>query len=176
MFVVVTGGSGSGKSAYAEQNILDFGDKKRYYVATMECMDEESKIRIARHRAMRADKQFETLECARDLDKLVLKEQDSVVLLECMSNLCANEFFDGEDHRPEETADKIMQGLQNLKEQCRHLVVVTNEIFSEAADTDIYTRGYLECLGRINCRMAEKADCFIEVVYGIPLKHKTEKG
>lgn len=175
MFVVVTGGSGSGKSAYAEQRVLKFGNKKRYYVATMECMDDESKIRIARHRAMRADKGFETLECPRNLEQLVLKERNSVVLLECMSNLCANEFFDGADHLPEETADKIMLGLQNLKEQCCYLVVVTNEIFSDAADIDTYTGGYLECLGRINCSMAEKADCFTEVVYGIPLVHKTEE-
>ena len=35
MFRVVTGGSGSGKSAYAEQCVLDFGPAKRIYIATM---------------------------------------------------------------------------------------------------------------------------------------------
>lgn len=175
MFWVVTGGSGSGKSAYAEQKVVEFGNRKRYYVATMECMDEESKNRIRRHRNMRAGKQFETLECFRNLEKIKLKEKKCVVLLECMSNLCANEFFDGQDHTPAETADKILLGLENILRQCEHLVVVTNEIFSDASDLDEYSLKYLECLGMINSRMAGIADGFAEVVYGIPLIHKKKK-
>ena len=62
MFHVVTGGSGSGKSAYAEQCILDFQGENRIYIATMYPFDEESHRRIARHRAMRAEKKFTTIE------------------------------------------------------------------------------------------------------------------
>lgn len=51
MFHVVTGGSGSGKSAYAEQCILDFQGENRIYIATMYPFDEESHRRIARHRS-----------------------------------------------------------------------------------------------------------------------------
>lgn len=36
MIHLVTGGSGSGKSAYAEQCILDFGGTRRVYIATMQ--------------------------------------------------------------------------------------------------------------------------------------------
>ena len=56
MFHVVTGGSGSGKSAFAEQCILDCQGNKRIYIATMYPFDEESHRKIARHRAMRAEK------------------------------------------------------------------------------------------------------------------------
>ena len=42
---------------------------------------------------MRADKQFETLERYTDLCGLEVPE-DSILLLECMSNLAANEMFD----------------------------------------------------------------------------------
>ena len=59
MFHVVTGGSGSGKSAFAEQCILDCQGSKRIYIATMYPFDEESYRRIARHRAMRAEKNQE---------------------------------------------------------------------------------------------------------------------
>ena len=62
MFHVVTGGSGSGKSAFAEQCILDCQGNKRIYIATMYPFDEESHRRIARHRAMRAEKKFTTIE------------------------------------------------------------------------------------------------------------------
>ena len=92
MIHVITGGSGSGKSRYAEQQILELGDNRRVYLATMCPYDEESYQRIERHRAMRAEKNFETLECYTDLARLEIPEGCNV-LLECMSNLVANEMF-----------------------------------------------------------------------------------
>ncbi len=168
MFAVVTGGSGSGKSACAEELILSLGERKRYYIATMQARDEEGRARVRRHRAMRADKRFETIECPADLETAAV-EPGSAVLLECMSNLAANEFFDGSSHTPEETAQKILAGLEKLRGQCKDLVVVTNEVFSDGMDYDAGTRAYLECLGRINCAMARRADRVIEVVCGIPV-------
>ena len=103
MFVTVTGGSGSGKSAFAEEQILKFPEKNRLYIATMVCFDEESRQRVKRHRKMRKEKHFDTLECPTDLQKLAL-EPGSTALLECMSNLTANEFFDGKAHTPQATA------------------------------------------------------------------------
>ena len=41
MMTVVTGGSGSGKSAFAEDKIVSFGPAKRIYIATMHPYDEE---------------------------------------------------------------------------------------------------------------------------------------
>ena len=40
MLVVVTGGSGSGKSAFAEETVLSFGEARRIYIATMQAFDE----------------------------------------------------------------------------------------------------------------------------------------
>ena len=42
MLTLVTGGSGSGKSAFAEDRVLSFGDAQRIYIATMHPFDEES--------------------------------------------------------------------------------------------------------------------------------------
>ena len=91
MLTLVTGGSGSGKSAFAEDRVLSFGEAKRIYIATMHPFDEESHKRIERHRKMRAGKGFETVECYTGLKKVRLPESDKdrVVLLECMSNLAA---------------------------------------------------------------------------------------
>lgn len=171
MFMVVTGGSGSGKSAFAEEQLTRLESGGRYYIATMQCADEESRRRVLRHRAMRADKHFHTLECPVGLSELALPSPGSA-LLECMSNLAANEFFDGGRHTPEETADKILLGLRRLKAQCRHLIVVTNEVFSDGCAYEKETRQYLECLGSINCAMSQEADCVAEVVYGIALPVK----
>ena len=46
MMILITGGSASGKSAFAEDKLLSFGDKKRYYLATMAVWDEECRERI----------------------------------------------------------------------------------------------------------------------------------
>lgn len=44
MITLITGGSGSGKSAYAESVITGFGDFERIYIATMYPFDEESNV------------------------------------------------------------------------------------------------------------------------------------
>ena len=161
MMTVVTGGSGSGKSAFAEDKIVSFGPAKRIYIATMHPYDEESHKRVARHQKMRAGKGFETVECYTGLKNLDFPE-NAVVLLECMSNLVANEMYDP-------------SGAKKLSSQVRHLVIVTNEIFSEAASYEGDTIRYQEYLGIINQNIGKMADEVVEVVYGIPIWHKGGK-
>lgn len=172
MMIVVTGGSGSGKSAYAEKRVQEFGEMPRFYIATMENRDEESQKRVDRHRAMRADKHFITVECPYDLQDVQLKER-GVVLLECMSNLVANELFarDGMAHM-EQTVQKILNGAAQLKAQCSHLVIVTNEVFSDGLLYDEWTQQYIKCLGMVNQSLSELADQVVEVVYTIPVMQK----
>lgn len=170
MFITVTGGSGSGKSAFAEQKIVEFGEGKRLYVATMMCYDEESRRRVERHRRMRSDKRFETLECYTDLAHADIPK-DSVVLLECLSNLTANELF-SPGGAGKATEEAIRCGLMHLKELTRDVCVVTNEIFSDGMEYDPETRYYMEVLGNINRYLAEISDACYEVVYGIALRIK----
>ena len=59
MMILVTGGSGSGKSAFAEDCVVSFGKTDRIYIATMYPFDEESRKRVQRHRKMRQGKGFE---------------------------------------------------------------------------------------------------------------------
>ena len=173
MFLVITGGSGSGKSAYAEQCVLDFGPAERIYIATMYPFDEECDRRIRRHREMRRQKQFSTLECYTGLKTADIPE-DSVVLLECMSNLTANEMYQ-EGGAGEQTVEEILAGIRYLLGRVRHLVVVTNEIFSDGIDYDSETMRYQSYLGQINSEMGRMADQVTEVVYGIPITVKGER-
>ncbi|MDO4336685.1 MAG: bifunctional adenosylcobinamide kinase/adenosylcobinamide-phosphate guanylyltransferase [Eubacteriales bacterium] len=170
MMSVVTGGSGSGKSAFAEDRVLSLGEGRRIYIATMYPFDEESKRRVDRHRRMRAGKGFETVECYTGLNEVLLPS-DGIVLLECMSNLTANEMFQ-ENGAKEHTVEEILEGVREIRSQVRHLVIVTNEIFSEAMPYEGETRTYQEYLGKINQELARMADEVVEVVYGIPVYHK----
>ena len=142
MFELIIGGSGSGKSAFAEECVVNFGEMKRIYIATMFPFDKESEKRISRHRQMRAGKGFETVECYTNLKDLKLPP-DCVVLLECMSNLVANEMFQ-ENGAHEYTIEEIVIGIEIIRKQAAHLIVVTNEIFSETqvyeGDTNTYQK------------------------------------
>lgn len=184
MFIVVSGGSGSGKSAYAENRVLEFGETNRIYIATMIAYGEEGQRRVRRHRELRRGKGFLTIEQPLGLCELSLSESMSdaaspdynnsihtTVLLECMSNLAANELFD-EHGSHEDAFAQIEAGIDSLLKQCDNLVVVTNEVFSDGEDYNFEMQTYLSLLGKINCMMAAKADEVIEVVCGIPIMHK----
>ena len=160
MIAVVTGGSGSGKSAYAESLMVGLNALPRYYVATMQPFGKEDYERIQRHREMRNAKQFVTIECPRSIHEIQLPEGSSV-LLECMSNLLANEMYGG-------NVDHIMIGINRLINQCKHLIIVTNEVFSDGIKYASETEQYIRKLGDINRKIADQADYFCEVVYGIP--------
>jgi len=165
MIVLVTGGSGCGKSTWAEKLIASLPDEKRVYIATMQVYDEESVRRVARHRAQRADKGFRTIECEKDLASADI-EEGSIVLLEDLVNLMANEMFDGGD------VERIVPALKALASRCRHLVMVTNDVFSDGVTYAESTQEYLRMLAEINRQAAALADCVVEVVYSIPIAVK----
>lgn len=187
MLWVITGGSGSGKSEYAEKTVVDFyetkfPDGKLYYVATMQSLDEETDKKVARHREMRKGKGFLTIECPMGLGNLAFLKSD-VVLIECMSNLLANEMYhkDGsiksrrnDLHFLREIKENIIEKIWELEKQSGIVLVVTNEVFSDGMDYDEESLSYIEALGYINQQLAKKAVSVVEVVCGIPVWNKKE--
>lgn len=199
MLHIVYGGSASGKSSYAESFAMSLqGEGRLLYIATMYPykwntteIDPETMQRIERHRAMRADKGFDTVECYRHVEHIVAKRQD-VLLLECMSNLLANEMYlepDSDDGGLAETmsevekadsgmsktlspvSKKIVQALVNLSTRVQDVVIVTNDVFSDGGSLtyDESTREYVKNLAEINYALAREAATVTEVVCGIPV-------
>lgn len=200
--IVVMGVSGSGKSEYAENRAAALaGGGPLYYVAAMEPYGEEAARRIRRHRSLRAGKGFTTLECYRDIAKVpdmigASRCREATVLVECMSNLLANEMFSAETgsagqsdtektesvaetvrsaekyqvsaEAAEELADKIAHDILFLNERCGHLVVVTNEVFADGISYENETMVYIKSLGRLNRALVQAAEEAVEVVYTIP--------
>ena len=91
---------------------------------------------------MRAEKKFTTIERYTDLEHLTIP-QGADVLLECMSNLTANEIYQ-EGGAGDNTVKAILNGIHHLLEQAENLVVVTNEVFSDGITYDPETEKYLE--------------------------------
>lgn len=201
MFYIVTGGSASGKSEYAESLAISIEVSQRFYIATMKPWDEEGRRRIQKHRAMRAGKGFETLEIygrcrvqmetddQEDFCENIAEEHwtansknsdsaglskvsgDSAVLLECLSNLTANVFYDP-IYADKDLAQMITEDILDLKKRVKDFIMVTNEIFSDGIIYDPETTRYMQILGQVNQNLAREADRVVEVVYGIPVEIK----
>lgn len=169
MLTLVVGGAASGKSAYAERLVLQTA-LPRYYLATMQVWDAECAARVEKHRRMRAEKQFETLECPLHLGTVHLPARGTA-LLEDLGNLTANELYDPAG-AGEAAASAILDGLGRLAAQCEHLVVVSNEVFSGGANYAGDTDRYLKALAQVNNALAARADAVVRVVCGIPVYHK----
>ena len=174
MLTLVIGGAASGKSAYAEHLAVQSGGP-RYYLATMQVWDAECAARVAKHRAMRAQKQFATVECPQNLH-LVRLPQQGTALLEDLGNLAANELYrpDGSCLPPKQAAEKMLAGIEAIAAQCNHLIIVSNEVFSGGADYAGETDLYLQALAMVNNAVAAKADAVCRVVCGLPTVLKGE--
>ncbi len=169
MLTLVVGAAASGKSEYAEGLVLHTG-LPRYYIATLQVWDAECAARVAKHRRMRAQKQFQTLECPRDLASLRLPCRGTA-LLEDLGNLTANELYSPQGAGPH-TAQAVLRGVEALAAQCQHLVVVTNEVFSGGADYAGDTDLWLQALAQVNNALAARADAVVRVVCGLPVYYK----
>ena len=172
--ILVIGGSGSGKSRYAEEIIVQRTEGKKYYLATMRPEGKEAGERIARHRRMRAGKGFLTLEAAGDLPHLSLPA-GAAALLECVGNLLANEMFGAKKGFPDhQLCCRLTRDILCLDSRCKELIVVSNDVFSSGECYTGETMRYVGCLGQINRQLAARADCVVEVVCGIPCAWKGE--
>ena len=166
---LIYGGSASGKSRCAELAASALPGP-RFYIATMRPWDEECRARIEKHRRQRAGLGFTTIEHYGDLRDLVLPARGTV-LLECMGNLVTNVLF-GPGGPPADPLAAVTAGLARLSAQCSHLIVVSNDVFSEDGGCDGGTRAWLDLLAGANRWMGREFDAVTEVVCGIPVAVK----
>lgn len=199
MMILINGGSSSGKSAFAETLIVEQAKKEEVmaeaagklmrggarktdmrhqpscYLATMIAWDEECRERIRKHRKMREKKNFMTIECPVDLLKAEVPAR-SRCLLECVSNLAANEMYRRDMEDPENCAmERILEGIRMIRKNADFLVVVTNDVSGDQGPYSEETEAYRKLLGGINCTLAGEADEVYEVICGEPVMVKKKK-
>ncbi len=191
MMTLMIGGSGSGKSARAEDYLAAVSEgKQKYYIATMRVYDEEGEKKVERHRRLRSGKGFITIEqptaIQDSLEKMEpgtrtepgtrmepgtrTEPEERTALLECISNLAANEMFSGEEPAAAEAVtERVVEGIRRLKEGLAHLVVVSSNVFEDGIVYDETTMEYIRAMGQINEKLAAMAGRVVEVVAGIPV-------
>ena len=173
MIYLVTGGSGSGKSEYAEHLVMSSGCPVRYYVATMTVYGEEGKAKVLRHQELRRGKGFITVECPVNVNTALSgissnqeedAPEDAALLLECVEEL-GNAAIN-------RLAGKLAGDILSLAPRVRDMVIVTNEVASDGITYDPGTDQYIRLMGLVNRRLGACFHQVVEVVYGIPVGWK----
>ena len=185
MICLVLGTSNSGKSLFAEEISMKTGDSVRLYLATMKICDEEGIKRVKRHREQREGKGFVTIESEYNIPEAVTSlenPKETTVLLECVSNLVANELYENPDRRryqahtlgkdkaddmEDSLADEIAEEIKGLASRVHNLVIVSNEYDKDGESYDDSTRCYVRMLSKVNDRIK----AFSDKVYDLRKDH-----
>ena len=172
MIIFVLGKPDSGKSLKAEELATKSGAKHKIYIATMKVMDQAGEERVKRHRRQRAGKGFETMEIPMKISlslPILCKPkeavpEETVILLECLSNLVGNEMHDNpmkQNLDEQEFAKELINEI-GLLSKAASLLIVVGTMYEIKEDFDEETRKYIRYLNRTNEEMKKISDRIIE--------------
>ena len=170
--LLCTGGSRSGKSAFAQQ-WAEAQALSRVYVATAYTGDDAEMLgRIARHQASRG-KGWVTYEAASgpwaEPERLVAEASamGDVLLFDCLTlwtALCLEKGFD------EAAALTLTSRLLEAFRRCgKPVALVTNEVGMGLVPENPLGRAFRDLAGLVNQKAAAEADTVIFMVSGLPL-------
>lgn len=172
---LITGGSRSGKSSYAEK-ILQHTDSC-LYIATATITDEEMRARVKKHRESRNQK-WKTFEGFKNLGKVVSEYKGEYIMLDCVTNMISNLMFDGENLEIKESEkDELFKKIKNefedlinsVRDSNKKLVMVTNEVGMSLVSEYPIGRMFTDFQGFINQYLALESDKAVFMVSGLPM-------
>jgi adenosylcobinamide kinase/adenosylcobinamide-phosphate guanylyltransferase len=166
---LVVGGARSGKSRYAE-NLIVALRPPWIFVATAEPGDAEMAERIALHR-LRRGRDWQTIEAPHNLAAaLAAVAVDVPVLVDCVTLWLSNRMLADVDLEAE-----IARLEAALDGRRGPVVLVSNEVgFGIVPDNEL-ARRFRDLQGRLNQRLAARADRVVLVVAGLPIVVKEAK-
>lgn len=172
--ILITGGSRSGKSRYAQQ-LGDSLSGEKLFIATCPVTDEEMRQRIERHVLDRQGAGWKTVEETVDMEQTLAGNPDAeVVLIDCLTLWINNLLFTDAANSLDEEATRVK--ARKLMEACRAragvVIMVTNEVGLGVVPENALARRYRDLVGRCNQEIAAAADKVIMSICGIPLNIK----
>ena len=166
---LVLGGARSGKSTHAEKlvtgSLYGAAPQPAVYIATAQAGDVEMATRIMAHRARRgAD--WTTIEEPLKLDEALATAaaHGRPVLVDCLTLWLSNLMLGGGD--VDEATDDLVMALDGYGVP---VVFVSNEVGLGIVPDTPLGRAFRDAQGRLNMRMAERADRVILMAAGLPL-------
>ncbi len=159
---LVLGGAASGKSGFAE-NLVSATGRARIYFATAQAFDTEMKEKIARHQELR-DQGWRTIEEPLEVGRTLAGiSGDTAVLMDCATMWLSNHLLAENDLAEAEAG--LMAGLALC---AAPVVIVSNEVGHSVVPDNALARKFQIEQGRLNQKLAAKADLVVNVIAGIP--------
>ena len=160
------GGARSGKSAHAEALMTQFA-APWIYIATAQSFDDEMGERIAAHQARRGSG-WETIEAPHDLTGALEAVPDGrPVLVDCLTLWLTNRML------AEANLDTECERLERILSAPRGpWFAVSNEVGLGIVPDNPLARRFRDAAGRLNQRLAARADRVLLVVAGLPIEVK----
>ncbi|WP_338549309.1 bifunctional adenosylcobinamide kinase/adenosylcobinamide-phosphate guanylyltransferase [Roseovarius phycicola] len=159
---LVIGGAASGKSAFAEGLVKGTG-RNLVYLATAQAHDAEMRAKLRKHKEQRGEG-WRTIEEPLDIGRtLATISGDNAVLLDCLTMWLSNQML--AENPLDEAEAELMAGLALCPAP---LVIVTNEVGQSVVPENALARQFREAQGRLNQKIAAKADLVVNVVAGLP--------
>lgn len=187
--IFVIGGARSGKSSYAERRIKDLQTNANevVYIATAIPFDGDMNERIQRHQEDRPN-EWHTVERYKQFNQLKMNEefiQSKYVILDCITVMITNLMFehytdiDFETFKNEQI-NKLESYIENevnelidvCDQQGKTFIIVSNEVGYGLVPSYRLGRIFRDIAGRINQKIASRAEEVILVTAGIPLRIK----
>lgn len=177
---LITGGSRSGKSTFAENMLKDKDDV--LYIATAVITDKEMENRVEKHKVRRNQK-WGTYEGFKDLNKVIETCSHKNIMLECIGTMITNMMFEKGYDFDKITSDEIEELTSNIRTELeklilatknidKHLIIVTNEVGWSLVPEYKLGRIFVDILGHINQFIGQLSDEAYLVSCGFPLKLK----
>ena len=178
--ILITGGSRSGKSGFA-QKLAESLAGGRIFIATCPLVDAEMAARVKKHQAARARLAWHTVEEPLDLAKAVGSAgKNDTLVIDCLTLWVNNVMREAEPEGRLVTEEQIAGLCRAVIQACRKrggtAVFVTNEVGMGIVPDNPLARRFRDLAGRCNQTIAAEADEVWFVVSGIPVKIKSSGG
>ncbi len=177
--ILITGGSRSGKSGYA-QKLAEAVPGPRAYIATCPVADPEMARRVEKHRESRKASDWETIEETVDLAGAIRRSAAyRVLLVDCLTLWVNNLLYEvhgrGEVFTEEAMAVRCREVIDACGAFPGTVLFVTNELGMGIVPDSETARRFRDCAGRCNQLFAGAAGTVTLVVSGLPLQLKRER-
>jgi adenosylcobinamide kinase/adenosylcobinamide-phosphate guanylyltransferase len=161
----VLGGARSGKSAYAQalaEAAAARAGRPPVMIATAEALDDEMAARIAAHRRERGEA-WRTVETPLDLAAAIRGlAPGEAAAVDCLTLWLSNLMFAERD--VEAATDELLAALAGTRAE---IVLVSNEIGMSLVPENALARAFRDAAGRLNRRVAERADHAVVMFCGL---------
>jgi adenosylcobinamide kinase / adenosylcobinamide-phosphate guanylyltransferase len=173
MLTLITGGTRSGKSTFA-QSLCERGASV-VYIATASASDDEMRERIARHRSSRPICWRTVAEPLAVPDVVRTHASGSdFILIDCLTLWLSNLLFEWRDSDAATVERRACEQARELTEASTQgrVIAVTNEVGSGIVPESSVARQFRDIQGLINQQIARAADAVYLLTCGIPIQIK----